>query len=79
MKIRHRIASLVLLVLMLTSAAGCTLYGIGDMTAARTEAESTSPAVTVIEDTTEENLYIPTRCPTSTARRSACSSGRMRP
>lgn len=59
MKIRHRIISLVLLSLMLASAAGCTLYGIGDMTAARTEAESTSPAVTVVEDTTEENLYIP--------------------
>lgn len=59
MKIRHRIISLVLLILMLASAAGCTIYGIGDRTAARTEAESTAPAITVVEDTTDDILYVP--------------------
>ena len=43
---------------MLASLCGCSLPGIGDGTSAKTEKGSTSPAITVIEDTTEDIYYV---------------------
>ena len=58
MKIIFRITSLILVLLMLASLCGCSLPGIGDGTSAKTEKGSTSPAITVIEDTTEDIYYV---------------------
>ncbi len=58
MKTKLRLASLFLALLLLASLWGCSMPGIGDKSNIQITNESTAPAITVIEDTTEEPFYV---------------------